>query len=382
MTEQESVQRKVERKGTAPAPSGARIFADDVSYVFANAFVALKSTTLDVEGGSFCTLLGPSGSGKTTLLRVIAGLIAPTTGRVFIGDVDVTSKPVQHRDIGFVFQHYALFPHMTAGQNIDYPLRIRRWSKEARRQRMAEILDLIDMKGFGDRKIDQLSGGQQQRIAIGRALAYNPKVLLLDEPLGALDRKLRQQLGADLRRIQKRAGITALYVTHDQDEAFILSDKVAVMEGGRILQDGPPEQLYASPSSYFVADFLGEANLIAGTISGITGETVAVNTGCGQIRCRSVLGVEIGRRYACSVRPEDISLRSAPPVEGDDLIVNAGAGEVVDRIFLGSRYVVIVEGADAHRFVVETNRRSDIPEVGATVYVTWPMHAAVLVDAP
>jgi putative spermidine/putrescine transport system ATP-binding protein len=357
----------------------AGVVARGIRHVYDNGFEAIKPMTLEVDAGSFCTLLGPSGSGKTTLLRVLAGLLQPTEGSVFIGGRDVTRLPVQQRDIGFVFQHYALFPHMTAYQNIEYPLKIRRWPRDARRQRVDEILELIDLRAFGDSRPDQLSGGQQQRVAVGRALVYRPKVLLLDEPLGALDRKLRQQLGADLRWIQRQAGTTAVYVTHDQEEAFILSDHVVVMDHGVVLQQGGPEQVYGQPSSLFVAGFLGETNFVRGTVVDVGSSMAQLETSASTITCITAhADVEIGKTYACSVRPEDVVLRpdSAQVSEGH---VALGTGKVHSVTFMGSRYRIVVDMGDRD-VVVESHRGDTVPHEDESVLVSWPVQAGVLVD--
>jgi putative spermidine/putrescine transport system ATP-binding protein len=363
----------------ATAQAGASVVAKDVRHVYENGFEAITPTTLEVESATFCTLLGPSGSGKTTLLRVLAGLLTPTAGQVIIGGRDVTRLPVQKRDIGFVFQHYALFPHMTASQNIEYPLKIRGWSRDARRARVDEVLDLIDLRDFARSRPEHLSGGQQQRVAVGRALVYRPKVLLLDEPLGALDRKLRQQLGADLRRIQQQTRTTAIYVTHDQEEAFILSDQVVVMDKGRVLQHDRPERVYAYPSSLFVAGFLGETNIVDGVVIATDEQTTMLKTSTCVVPC-STNGatVHVGDTFACSVRPEDIVLRTGLyGADGDDVVV--GSGMVVSSTFMGSRYRIVVD-VDDRRFVVESNRGALVPETGARVHVTWHPRAGVLVD--
>ncbi|HEY2642393.1 MAG TPA: ABC transporter ATP-binding protein, partial [Galbitalea sp.] len=229
--------------------------------------IALAGIDLTIDGGEFMTLLGPSGSGKTTLLRIIAGLIEPSAGSVLIDQVDVTSLPTQQRDISFVFQSYALFPHLTVSQNIEFPLRMRNVDRRARGRRVEEMLELVSLEEMGHRMPAQLSGGQQQRVALARALAHRPKVLLLDEPLGALDRRLRQQLGGELRRILREAAVTTIYVTHDQEEAFILSDRVAVMSRGRIRQVGTPVQIYTRPVDMFVANFVGETNTFTGRVA-------------------------------------------------------------------------------------------------------------------
>jgi len=224
--------------------------------------VALHPTDLEIEAGEFLTLLGPSGSGKTTLLNLIAGYLAPDAGRLLIGDRDVTNLPARQRNIGMVFQNYALFPHMTVAENVAYGLMVRRRPKTEINSRVAAALALVELGGYGDRAIQQLSGGQQQRVALARALVIEPDVLLMDEPLGALDRQLRRNVQLELRRLHEERRRTTLYVTHDQEEALILSDRVAVMRAGRIEQLGPVADLYNNPINSFVASFIGESNLL------------------------------------------------------------------------------------------------------------------------
>jgi ABC-type Fe3+/spermidine/putrescine transport system ATPase subunit len=224
--------------------------------------VALHPTDLEIEAGEFLTLLGPSGSGKTTLLNLIAGYLAPDAGRLLIGDRDVTNLPARQRNIGMVFQNYALFPHMSVAENVAYGLMVRRRPKAEITSRVAAALALVELGGYGDRAIQQLSGGQQQRVALARALVIEPDVLLMDEPLGALDRQLRRNVQLELRRLHEERRRTTLYVTHDQEEALILSDRVAVMRAGRIEQLGPVADLYNNPINSFVASFIGESNLL------------------------------------------------------------------------------------------------------------------------
>ncbi|HVJ40411.1 MAG TPA: ABC transporter ATP-binding protein [Dongiaceae bacterium] len=224
--------------------------------------IALHPIDLDVEAGEFLTLLGPSGSGKTTLLNLIAGYLAPSAGQLFIGDREVTNLPARQRNIGMVFQNYALFPHMTVAENVGYGLAVRRRPKEEIKRRVDAALAMVELAGYGDRAIQQLSGGQQQRVALARALVIEPDVLLMDEPLGALDRQLRRNVQLELRRRHEERRRTTLYVTHDQEEALILSDRVAVMRAGRIEQIGPVTELYRNPVNSFVASFIGESNLL------------------------------------------------------------------------------------------------------------------------
>ncbi len=367
------------RSSTSTGGGVAGISLDGLGVTFPNGFVGLQPTSLHIPGGKFCTLLGPSGSGKTTLLRAIAGLVTPTSGRIVIGDTDVTTLPVQARNIGFVFQNYALFPHMNVVQNIEYPLKLHNWTVEERRARVDEILQLIELPQVAERAVGELSGGQQQRVAIGRALAYRPALLLLDEPMGALDRRLRQQLGADLREIQRRTGITAVYVTHDQEEAFILSDAIAVMSLGTILQYATPSALYFRPNSRFVAEFLGEANFLAvSRLERRADGGVAAVTAYGPIVFaddRSDPSAET--QLVAVLRPEDVVLT-------DDGSASAGfvppvRVEIVKELFLGSRCLVTVRASDGEELLVEC-AKSHIPAPGRPAWIKWKHAAAVLVD--
>ncbi len=365
-------------KRSALASQANEILVEDLGLTFPNGFVGLKSTRLHVPQGCFCTLLGPSGSGKTTLLRAIAGLATPTSGRILIGSRDVTHLPVQARNIGFVFQNYALFPHMTVAENLDYPLKIHGWNPGDRVTRVREILDLIELPHVRDRAVGELSGGQQQRVAIGRALAYRPSLLLLDEPMGALDRRLRQQLGADLREVQQRTGITAVYVTHDQEEAYILSDAIAIMRQGEIVQYSTPLDLYSRPRNRFVAEFLGEANFIPvdrlharadGGWDAMTpyGPLVAVGA--------QAPGTD-GGTPCVVVRPEDVRI-AGDAAPGPDY-VDPVPVEIERVLFLGSRCLVTTRAGDGRTLLAECPRR-DLPPPGAPARVTWRHADCVLV---
>src|SRR3954463_4665777 len=224
--------------------------------------VAVDGVDLDIRRGEFFTLLGPSGSGKTTCLRMIAGFERPDAGSIELAGDDVSRLPPAERDVNTVFQDYALFPHMSVGDNVAYGLKVKKVAKAERAERVADALKMVRLDGYGDRRPSQLSGGQRQRVALARALVNRPRVLLLDEPLGALDLKLRQQLQVELKRIQSEVGITFVYVTHDQDEALTMSDRIAVMDGGRVLQVGSPRDVYEEPESRFVAGFVGVSNLL------------------------------------------------------------------------------------------------------------------------
>ena len=242
--------------------TSATIKLDDVTKTFDGKVVAVDRVTLDIRAGEFFSLLGPSGCGKTTSLRMIAGFEMPDSGRIHVGGQDITDVPVHKRDMGMVFQSYALFPHRTVAENVAFGLRMREVAKSEIGRRVASALAQVALTGLEDRRPSQLSGGQQQRVALARALVIEPRVLLCDEPLGALDRKLRQQMQFELKELQKRLGVTLVFVTHDQEEALAMSDRIAVMNKGRIEQIGAPTEIYERPRTRFVADFIGEINIV------------------------------------------------------------------------------------------------------------------------
>ena len=239
--------------------------------------LAIDDASIDIKAGEFCTLLGPSGSGKTTLLKIIAGYDSATRGSILIDGTNIADIGVADRNIGMVFQNYALFPHMTVAENINFPLEMRKLPREECRRRTEAILDLVGLKGKAERMPKQLSGGQQQRVAVARALVFNPDILLMDEPLGALDKNLRQAMQSEIRNLHKRIGVTVIYVTHDQEEAMNMSDRVVVMNQGRVEQNGPPAEIYNHPDTEFVATFLGDCNLFA--CRDIGGETLRIDCG-------------------------------------------------------------------------------------------------------
>jgi putative spermidine/putrescine transport system ATP-binding protein len=270
--------------------------------------VAVDGVDLDVAAGEFFSMLGPSGSGKTTCLRMIAGFEAPTEGRIYLEGRDVTGLAPYERDVNTVFQDYALFPHMTVLENVEYGLRVRRVAREERRARAAEALAMVQLTGFGGRKPGQLSGGQRQRVALARALVNRPKVLLLDEPLGALDLKLRQEMQIELKHIQQEVGLTFVYVTHDQEEALTMSDRLAVFSRGRIEQVGTPAEVYERPATGFVAGFVGTSNVLSGEAARrVTGSPAAFTIRPEKIRLASA-GAEPGaEEYAADGRVRDVA---------------------------------------------------------------------------
>src|SRR5215467_14833807 len=288
--------------------SGARLELRNLSKAFAGVR-AVDRLSLDVPAGAFVSLLGPSGSGKTTTLNLIAGFLTADAGDILLDGRSVADVPPHKRNIGMVFQSYSLFPHMTVADNVGFPLRMRtRLSREAAGKRIAGMLELVQLSHLAARYPRQLSGGQQQRVAMARALVSYPRLLLMDEPLGALDKKLRERLQLEIKAIHRRVGTTVVYVTHDQSEALTLSDLVVVMDRGRILQVGPPRMLYEAPETDFVADFLGGANLIPGKIAGEVDDDVTVALSGGDtIRVhRTAIPVAPGTSVQVMVRPEDV----------------------------------------------------------------------------
>jgi putative spermidine/putrescine transport system ATP-binding protein len=339
------------------------------TYEGAEKVSALVDVTLTVERGQFLALLGPSGCGKTTLLRIASGFIAPTAGRVLVRGEDVTGLPPQRRPTAMVFQNYALFPHMTAAANIAFGLSVRRLAPAEIKQRVQNALSLVGLDGLGDRFPRQMSGGQQQRVALARAIAIEPPVLLMDEPLGALDAKLREEMQYELRTIQQRLGITVLYVTHDQEEAFSMCDQVAVMNRGRVLQVGSAEEIYHRPNTAFVARFVGRSNLLHGTAEA-GGEQVRVGGGL-TVTAPLPRGVWAGTPVLLVIRPEDISLRSANP--GDNRV----DGIVERRLFIGGSNRYFVRLANGAIMVAEDSQSPPL-SANAPVRLSWPSGRSIV----
>ncbi len=327
---------------------------------------AVTGVDLDIADGEFFSMLGPSGSGKTTVLRLIAGFEQPTAGTVMLSGRDVSRLAPFDRDVNTVFQDYALFPHMTVQQNVEYGLRVRKVANPERRTRAEAALAIVRLQGFGDRKPTQLSGGQRQRVALARALVNRPRVLLLDEPLGALDLKLREEMQVELKAIQREVGITFVFVTHDQEEALTMSDRVAVFHEGRIEQVGLPAEIYERPATAFVAGFVGTSNLL----SGETADRI------------------LGRAGTFSVRPEKIHLSTdGLPASGD---VVSATGRVAEVVYAGptTRIVVDLDAGNARLVVLQQNQQTSSGDVAQlrdqTVRLSWrPEHmVAIPVSAP
>jgi len=344
--------------------------------------VAVDHVDLEVESGEFFSLLGPSGCGKTTTLRMIGGFEQPTEGRIELQGEDVTWLPPYRRNVNTVFQNYALFPHLSVYDNIAFGLRRRRVPEREVRERVTEMLRLVELPGYEKRRPSQLSGGQAQRVALARALVNRPAVLLLDEPLGALDLKLRKQMQVELKRIQQEVGITFIYVTHDQEEAMTMSDRIAVMNRGRYEQLGDPESLYERPATRFVAGFLGVSNLLPATLDGTVGDyAVARLRDDTRVRIPRELAAGL-RRVEVGVRPEKIRLREPEEPVPDGL--NTLSGVVRDASYLGvsTSYIVEVRGGarlTVYEQNVERATRSELWRPGEEVRLSWsPDHTFVV----
>ena len=337
---------------------------------------AVDALDLEVEEGAFLTLLGPSGCGKTTTLRLIAGFAEPTSGRILIDGEDVTRVPPQKRGIGMVFQDYALFPHLTIEENVGFGLRERGASRSEIRTRVAELLELVKLPGIERRYPAALSGGQQQRVALARAVAYPPRVLLMDEPLGALDLKLREAMQVELRRIQQALKITTIYVTHDQVEAMVLSDRIAVMNLGRLVQLGTAEEIYNRPSTRFVADFVGKINLVPGRAVGHDGGWGLVEAAGTRQRVQKDALPAVGRQVSVAIRPERLRLgRPGGDARGRNALVGTARG----RTFVGNLVHLSVEVGPDLVLTVELRPDEAVAAAGEPVAVTWaPEEAAVL----
>ena len=353
------------------APRGASITMRGLTKRY-DSVTAVNAIDLEARPGEFLTLLGPSGSGKTTTLNMIAGFVDVTEGELQIDGQPVGDLPPYRRNIGMVFQEYALFPHMTVTHNVEYPLRQRKFAKAERREKVAAALQTVGLEDFGRRMPKALSGGQQQRVALARAIVYEPRVLLMDEPLGALDKKLRDSLQLEIKRIHGELGTTFVYVTHDQDEALVLSDRIAVFNDARIEQVGTPTELYERPESVFVAGFLGESSLFGGTVT--DGRTVDV----GGRRIVAGRGDFVrGDTVAVVVRPERIRIVAG---ESEPAAVNAVPGTVIQEIYLGNSRKVEVRLSDDTMVLVRESAGNITPtEPGQHIWLTFdPDNAAIL----
>jgi spermidine/putrescine transport system ATP-binding protein len=347
--------------------------------------VAVDDLSMEVERGEFFSMLGPSGCGKTTTLRMIGGFEDPTAGTIYLGDADVTELPPFRRDVNTVFQNYALFPHLSVFENVAFGLRRRRVASHEVARQVGAMLELVELPGYERRRPSQLSGGQQQRVALARALINHPRVLLLDEPLGALDLKLRKQMQIELKRIQTEVGITFIYVTHDQEEAMTMSDRIAVMRHGRVEQLGRPEELYERPRTAFVAGFLGVSNLLDADVVSREGEFAEVRLSDGSIlRAPSEL-VNGERSVRVGVRPEKLRVIPLEAAEAvNDRSLNSLSGTVLDASYVGVSTQYLIQTGDGHRMTVyaqnlETSGVAEALADGQQVRLSWkPQHTFVI----
>ena len=350
---------------------GARVVFDAIAKRY-QAVRAVDGIDLDIAPGEFLTLLGPSGSGKTTSLMMLAGFEIPTDGEIYVDGEPIAAIPPYKRNIGMVFQNYALFPHMTVGENIAFPLKLRKLPKNEVRRRTAEALELVKLPGYEGRFPRQLSGGQQQRIAVARALVFNPRVLLMDEPLGALDKQLRESLQLEIKQLHDQLGVTIIYVTHDQQEALVMSDRIAVMNEGKIEQIGTPTGLYDTPRTRFVASFIGESNFFEGRlIQGDERGSVVTIEGAGTLRAPGLVDLPVGGAATVTVRPEKIVFADgSTPSEGE---MNQLDGIVESVIFVGEMRRYQVRVGNGESLVLKRQNRSGIRQYdrGDAVRVAW-----------
>ncbi len=357
--------------------SGLSVELCDLTKVFAGEsgenpdVTAVHGVNLEIHSGEFFTLLGPSGCGKTTTLRMIGGFEEPTSGAVHIEGEPMAGIPPYRRPVNYVFQNYALFPHLSVGQNVAFGLAVKRVPRAGRERRVREALDLVRLPNVADRKPDQLSGGQQQRVALARALINEPCVLLLDEPLGALDLKLRKEMQIELKHLQQRLGITFIYVTHDQEEALTISDRIAVMSDGAILQVGDPMTVYEQPCTRFVAEFIGESNFIQGQVAACQGDTLSVRVGSSCVAA-ATRGTHLqpGQPVTLTVRPEKLQLVRPDQANGTTLV-----GQVRERVYIGTDTRFVVSLPSGETVVARIQNHGGHGEghfdVGDPVKVVW-----------
>ena len=346
-------------------------------------FVAIENLDLKIPAGEFFALLGPSGCGKTTTLRLVAGLDSPTKGKILIGNQDVTTTKPHERPVNTVFQNYALFPHMSVLENVAFGLRQRKVGEPL--PKATEALKLVELEHLAQRRPTQLSGGQQQRVALARALVNRPSLLLLDEPLGALDLKLRRQMQVELKAIQMEVGLTFLHVTHDQEEAMDMADTVAVMNKGRIEQMGAPEALYERPKTLFVSKFLGQSNIFVGEVSETSGDSVSISVGGRQIKVPTSRAEKTTGKIAIGVRPEKAFFHEdAEPAANAGLNI-VGPGEIIDIRFTGvsNQYLIDIPNLGEVTVFAQNIGKSPVTELGAKVWVSWKVeHSFGLSDLP
>ena len=336
--------------GATSAPAPILVRFSGIQKTYDGEHLVVKNLDLDIRKGEFITLLGPSGSGKTTTLMMLAGFEIPTHGEIYLAEKPIKNMPPHQRDIGMVFQNYALFPHLTIEENVAFPLSVRKVSKSETQERVRAALRMIKMEGLAQRRPGQLSGGQQQRVALARALVFNPQIVLMDEPLGALDKRLREQMQLEIKQLHERMGITIVYVTHDQSEALTMSDRIAVFNDGVVQQIDRPSALYEHPVNSFVAHFVGENNVLAGTVETIEQgyARVALAAG-GSVTARAINVAGPGAATSLSVRPERVSIVMDGAPDGPNRL----PATVQNTIYLGDHALAVLEVAGNEEFMVK-----------------------------
>ena len=359
-------------------PDQAFVAFDHVQKSYDGQSLVVKDLNLDIGRGEFLTMLGPSGSGKTTCLMMLAGFETATHGEIRLEGRPINQVPPHKRGIGMVFQNYALFPHMTVGENLSFPLEVRGMSSAERNTRVAGALDMVQMGRFANRRPAQLSGGQQQRIALARALVFDPKLVLMDEPLGALDKQLREHMQYEIKQLHEQLGITVVYVTHDQGEALTMSDRIAVFNDGRIQQLASPSALYEQPENSFVAGFIGENNAISGIIQELNGDKAVVRLGNGELIDATAVNIrERGQRTTVSIRPERVEFKPEMMPPGAHTV----QAEVIDTIYMGDilRTRLRVAGMDGFVMKARNTIGQTRLEPGQTIRIGWhPQDARAL----
>ncbi len=360
--------------------SGAFVEFERVQKSYDGENLVVKDLNLSMPKGEFLTMLGPSGSGKTTCLMMLAGFETATHGDIRLGGISINNIPPHKRGIGMVFQNYALFPHMTVAENLSFPLEVRKMGKSEREEKVRRALDMVQMGDFGGRRPAQLSGGQQQRIALARALVFEAELVLMDEPLGALDKQLREHMQFEIKHIADNLGITVVYVTHDQTEALTMSDRVAVFEDGRIQQLAPPDKLYEEPENSFVAQFIGENNTLEGVVKEIGGGKAVVRLDDGElIDCKPINVTQVGERTRVSIRPERVEYNVDRMAEG----VHTLKAEVQEFIYMGDIFRTRLKVAGNDQFIVKTRNAPDQVRLqpGQQIEIGWMPEDCRALDA-
>lgn len=355
------------RTQQAPEAATAKVLAEKISKKY-DEVTALDAVDLAVMPGELVTILGPSGSGKTTLLQIICGLVTPTNGRLFIDERDETHTPVHRRDIGLVFQSYALFPHLTVAENVAFPLQMRKMTELTIRTKVFDALEMVGLEALSDRMPSALSGGQQQRVALARCFVYQPSVILMDEPLGALDRKLRESMQIEIKRLHRDTGATIIFVTHDQEEALALSDRVCVMNEARIEQLGTPQEIYERPRSIFTADFVGISNILRGRVE--NRNRLATSDGSFPLPPDAIVA---GQEGALAIRPEHLTVNAG----GDSTVF----GTVVETVYGGSETRLLVSLPSGQIFTVRQPAGSAPITIGNKVQLGWQAPKSVFLPA-